>query len=107
MWTSSVAAFTALILVVHFNLYTRLPYMTWYHALAIFGLSIGPYLIYMWSSNYLPAEISNTQYAVLEAHRSPIFYLKIFCCVMASFIVDYAISSYQVLVRTSPSDFLR
>ena len=58
MWQSSVTAFTALIFVVHFNLFTRMKYITWLHSLSIFGLSILPYLTYMWIGNYLPPSIS-------------------------------------------------
>jgi len=60
MWTASVTAFTALIFVVHFNLFTRMPYVTWYHIISIVASSILPYLGYMWLSNFISAEISNT-----------------------------------------------
>ena len=46
MWVVSVTAFTAIVFVTHFNLFTRLNYMTYVHAIAIFGCSIGLYLVF-------------------------------------------------------------
>ena len=107
MWQASVTAFTALILVVHFNLFTRLKYITWLHALAIFGLSIIPYLTYMWIGNYLSADISQTQYAVLTAHKTLIFYIKIACCIAWTFMLDYALDCWAILINENPTDYLR
>lgn len=71
MWVLSVTAFTAIVFVTHFNLYTRLNYMTKYHAYAIFGCSIGAYLVFMlFSQRYF-----KTQRAVFEALKSTQFYL--------------------------------
>ena len=107
MWTSSVTAFTALIFVVHFNLYTRIKYFTWVHVFSVLGASISPYLIYMWIGNYLPADISPTQFAVEEAHKSSIFYIKIMFCIGTCFILDYGISCWKIIIKENPTDYLR
>ena len=60
MWTASVTAFTALIFVIHFNLFTRMRYITYLHVCSIVLWSILPYIIYMWASNYMSPELSNT-----------------------------------------------
>ena len=106
-WEASVTAFTALIFVVHFNLYTRMKYITWLHALSIFALSILPYIIYMWIGNYLPDSISQTRFAVMQAHKTLIFYVKIACCIAWSFGVDYALDCWAVLITENPTDYLR
>ena len=107
MWTSSVSAFTALIFVVHFNLVTRMYYITKVHLLVIFVCSIFPYLGYMWLSNYLSADSSQTQNAVLEAHRSPDFYLTVLCSIGVTFLLDYAVTCYMIVINPSPTAFLR
>ena len=107
MWTASSTAFTSLIFVVNFNLYTRLGYITWLHAMAILLLSITPYLIYMWIGNFMSPEWSQTHNAIMEAHKSPTFYLKVGICIGICFLVDYAIECYDVLIKPSPINFLR
>ena len=106
MWTSSVTAFTALMFVVHFNLITRMKYITWVHIVSICLCSILPYLIYMWLSNWISPDISNTQFAVSEAHASPMFYLRIACCIGATFFRDYAVECWNVCITQNPADFL-
>ena len=107
MWAMSVAAFTALIFVVHFNLITRMSYITWLHIVSIFGASIIPYLIYMWISNYLPPEVSRTEHAVEQVHQSPLLYLQIACIIGICFFVDFAIHSYNTVLRPTPIDLLK
>lgn len=107
MWTSSVTAFTAIIFVVHFNLFTRMKYITIHHAISIFACSMLPYMIYMWMSNYLPANFSQTKNAVLEAHYASNFYLKIACTIGATFMLDYAFECYMVLIVQDPTEYLR
>lgn len=58
MWSASATTFTALIFVVHFNVFTRMKYITIVHWMSVVGTSIGAYLVYMWISNYLPEELS-------------------------------------------------
>lgn len=65
MWTNSITAFTALMLIVMANLFTRMKYITWLHHLSIWALSIAIYLVWMWISNWMPPQ---TEYAVMEAH---------------------------------------
>ena len=91
MWTCSVTAFTALIFVVNFNLFTRMSYITNLHGLTIFVASILPYLLYMWISNILPGQYSKTESAVLKAHQSPGFYLTTLLITAITFLTDYAI----------------
>ena len=107
MWSTSVTASTALVLVVHFNLFTRMKYMTYLHAVSIFGLSILSYLTYMWIYNYLPPSISQIQFVVIEAHKNLIFYLKITCCIAMTFLLDYALDCWAILIVENPTDYLR
>lgn len=60
MWTASVTAFTALMFVVNFNLFTRMPYITWLHVGGMVFTAIGPYFVFMWIGNYVSADISKT-----------------------------------------------
>ena len=104
-WAASVTCFTALVLVVHFNLLTRMHHFTILHmAVVTFGASF-IYLLYMWVGNY--ADYSQTQHVVLKLHKTFIFYLVIACCLAWSFSLDLAVECYRVLIRQTPSDFLR
>ena len=107
MWTASSTAFTSLIFVVNFNLFTRIGYITWLHAMSILLTSITPYLVYMWIGNFMSPEWSLTHNAIMEAHKSPTFYLKVGICIGICFLGDYAIECYDVLIKTSPINFLR
>ena len=107
MWTTSVTASTALVFVIHFNLFSRMKYITWVHAVGIFGLSLFPYLVYMWISNYLPADMSQIQYAVVVAHKTSVFYLKIMCIIAITFLVDYGLDCWAILITENPTDYLR
>ena len=99
MWSMSATAFLALILVVHFNLCTRLYYITWVHIIMIPILEVGAFIGYMWISNVLPPEVSRQQYAISEIHRSPEFYLNVTCCIAFTFLLDLAIYCWVVLIR--------
>ena len=73
LWVASVTSFTALIIVVQFNLILKFRYMVWFN---VFSLTFGScflYFIYMWIGNY--PEFSETRFAVLKAHQSSGFYL--------------------------------
>ena len=107
MGTASVTSFTALIFVVHFNLLTRMKYITLIHGVAIMFTAILPYLVYMWISNYISPDISDVTSAVLQAHRSPTFYLRVAACIAFSFSLDYAWECWIVIIRGNPTDFLR
>jgi len=92
-----VTAFTALMFIVNANLLIRSRYLTWIH---LFHVTVGAliiYFVYIWIGNYL--EISQTRFAVLEAHKSPTFYLTIGCCLAFTVSVDFALEAYRVLIR--------
>ena len=107
MATASVTSFTALIFVVHFNLLTRMKYITLLHGVAIMFTAILPYLVYMWISNYVSPDISDVNSAVLQVHRSPTFYLRVAACIAFSFSLDYAWECWIVIIRGNPTDYLR
>ena len=52
-WAASVTCFTALVIVVHFNLLTRVHQMTWLHVLVMTCGATFVYLLYMWFGNYI------------------------------------------------------
>ena len=93
-------------LVVTFNLVMRTRFFTWIHAVSIIG-SLLSYIIYMWIGNFLSADISRTHHAVEQVHLSPIFYLRIACCIAATFCFDYAVECWRVCITENPTDFLR
>jgi hypothetical protein len=66
--------------------------------------SFGWYFAYMWYSNSKTEELN---WAVLNAHRSPLFYLIIFLCAGMCFIIDHAAESFQFLANPTPSQYLR
>lgn len=47
------------------------------------------------------------KYAILEAHLISTFYLKIACAIAATFMLDYAIDCYKILIVEDPIEFLR
>ena len=105
LWATSVTAFTALIFVIFNNLFLRLRYIQWVHWLTITWGGILLYLLYFWLANY--PNYSLTQFAVYEAHRSMTFYMAIMCCVGICFAVDYGFEAYRVIIRQTPTDYLR
>ena len=88
MWTASFTCFTALIFVVNFNMVTRINYFTQMHAFTLLICSLLPYEVYMWVSNYMSPEVSKVQFAVMEAHLSPIFYLRVAACLAICLSLD-------------------
>jgi hypothetical protein len=105
LWTSSVATFTALVATVNFNLLLRMKFVTMYHMLSFLVVSITCYIGFMWFTNFF--DFGWTQFSVLEAHLSPIFYLSIFFTTGFCFLLDYLYECYWVLIKTSPVSFLR
>jgi len=105
LWTSSVATFTALVSTVNFNLLLRMKFTTVYHFLSFLFISVLCYISFMWFTNFF--DFGWTQFSVLQAHLSPIFYLSIFCTVGTCFMLDYLNECYWVLIKTSPVSFLR
>ena len=59
----------------------------------------------MWLTNF--TEYTWTQYAVEEAHISSIFYLNLTLTVGFCLVLDIALASYSVLLKTTPVSFLR
>ena len=53
LWTSSVAAFTALVVIVNLNLIIRMRYITKFHALSFLIVSLGFYFGFMWFTNFV------------------------------------------------------
>ena len=105
LWTSSVCTFTALIVTVNLNLMLRMKYMTKLHAIGFIVFSFSAYFTFMWLTNY--TALAWTESAVLQAHRSLIFYLIIACTVGICLSTDLFHESYKVLIQTSPHSFLR
>ena len=62
LWTSSVAAFTALVVTVNLNLIIRMKYITKLHAMSFLIISFGFYLGFMWFTNFV--DFGWTQYSV-------------------------------------------
>lgn len=58
----------------------------------------------MWISNYV---VDGLDGAVVEGHRSPLFYFVIFLCVGICFASDYFVIAWKTLVAPTPSDFIR
>lgn len=96
-WSASVTCFTALVLVVHVNLLTRVHQMTWLHVLVLTLGSTFVYFLYMWFSNFIA--YSETRFVVLKLHRTSTFYLAIACSLAYSFSVDFFIECYRVLIK--------
>ena len=44
---------------------------------------------------------------MLEAHRSPDFYLTVLCSIGVTFLLDYAVTCYMIVINPSPTAFLR
>ena len=53
LWTSSVTAFTALVVTVNLNLILRMKYITYMHALSFLIISLGFYVMFMWFTNFV------------------------------------------------------
>ena len=104
MWVASVTSFTAMSIVIYFNIAIRARYMTWLHALAVPCLSFFIYYVYSWIANY--PEFSPSRFAVLKAHQSVTFYLVLLLCIGACFTIDFAWEAYRVLIQKTPTDFI-
>ena len=105
LWTSSVAIFTSLIVTVNINLILRMKFMTAWHGLSILLISFGSYQGFMWLTNYI--DIGWTYSAVIETHRSNIFYMTFILTVSACFVMDFMMLGTKVLLRTGPASYLR
>ena len=105
LWTSSLTAFTALVIIVNLNLILRMRYITYLHALSFVIVSLGFYLLFMWFTNFV--DFGWMQYSVYEAHNSLNFYMTIALTVGICFSLDLAYECYLVLIKTSPTSFLR
>ena len=105
LWTSSLTAFTALVVTVNLNLILRMRYITYMHALSFVIVSFGFYLAFMWFTNFV--DFGWMQYSVEEAHKSLNFYMIIALTVGICFSLDFAYECYLVLIKTSPTSYLR
>ena len=105
LWTTSVTAFTALVFVVNVNIMLRFHFITVAHVMTVLLGSIALYLAYMWAGNFF--DYSQTQFAVEEAHVSPVFYLSVACTIGLSLVFDFLVEAWQVIIVRSPTDFLR
>jgi len=105
LWTSSVCAFTSLVITVNLNLIVRMKYLTWVHAVGYSLFSLASYMSFMWFTNF--SSFAWTQHSVLEAHSSGPFYLIVTFCVGASVMIDFAFETSSVLIFTTPVSFLR
>lgn len=105
MWTVSITAFTALIFIIHTNILLRFRHITIVHMAMVLIGGLLSYFSYMWIGNF--PEFSQTRFAVLEAHETPIFYLTVACCIACSSMADFALQAYTTLFQCSPTDYLR
>ena len=96
-WAASVTCFTALVLVAHFNILSRIHHLTILHVAVLTFGSTFVYLLYMWIGNFF--DYSQTQFIVLKLHKTATFYLVIACCLAFTFSVDMAFESYRVLIK--------
>ena len=83
----------------------RTQYLTKLHALCFGVISILAYLCFMWLTNF--TEYAWTQFAVEQAHTSPVFYFNLTITVGFCLALDLLLQSYMVLLKTSPIAFLR
>ena len=105
LWTSSVCAFTALVVTVNVNLLFRIKYFTKLHLVCFLLCSFSFYIGFMWATNY--TQYAWTQHAVYEAHVSLQFYFILAVTIGFCLALDMLLESYKVLIKTSPTDFLR
>ena len=43
----------------------------------------------------------------MAAHKTLIFYVKIACCIAWTFMLDYALDCWAILIKQNPTDYLR
>jgi hypothetical protein len=104
MWIMSLCSYTAVIFVVSIKLVLSSRSMTMVHLISMVGTSIGLYIIWMWASDTLLFESSDT---VLDSHSSPLFYLTLACSVSSCFIGDFFVKSMNFLFWPTPNEYLR
>lgn len=80
-------------------------YFTWFNFVAIFFLSLGIYICYVWASNY--TGFSSTYASMHTIFNSPHYYLTIGLCVVLCYAFDIFFVSYGFEFRTGPVDLLR
>eukprot|EP00826_Nyctotherus_ovalis_P052696 TRINITY_DN673_c0_g1_i2.p1 TRINITY_DN673_c0_g1~~TRINITY_DN673_c0_g1_i2.p1 ORF type:complete len:974 (-),score=267.29 TRINITY_DN673_c0_g1_i2:180-2690(-) len=104
-WLVSLTTFTSLIFIVNIKLYTISRFFAWINIFAFLVLSIGLYLLVQWLSNYL--ELFLTVGSVMEAYKTPAYYLSVLTCVLLAGVVDHFIGAWSFHVNRSAGDLVR
>jgi len=104
-WSFSVTSFTAVIFIVTLKLMVFERFFTWINFVAIFLLSVGLYLGYVWLGNYM--EASNTFSSIQTIFSSPHFYLTVIVCTALAYAIDIFKTSYSFEIHEDPADYLR
>ncbi len=104
MWIMSLCSYTSVIFVVSLKLILSSRAMTLVHLVFMISTSIGLYIVWMWASDSLLYDTSDT---VIEAHSTPLFYLTLACSVCACFVSDFFVKSMNFLFWPSPNEYLR
>jgi hypothetical protein len=82
----SITSFTPIIIVVNAKLLLESRAFTAIQGVLMAGTSIGLYLAWMWVSNSMIEAVHGT---ILQAHKSPLFYLSIILVCGICFTLDF------------------
>lgn len=104
MWLMSLCSYTSVIFVVSIKLVLSSRAMSLVHLITMIGTSIGLYIIWMWASDTVLFDSSDT---VINSHSSPLFYLTLACSVSAGFIGDFFVKCMNFLFWPTPNEYLR
>lgn len=104
-WTMSLAIYYSVFIVVTVNLIINMRAFTFYHLLAILGMSILPLFAII-----LRSDFKNTSWmhlVIRTAHTQPLFYLTVLCVVSICGMIDYLSYVKDYLYKPDPSYFLQ
>jgi hypothetical protein len=104
-WTMSLSIYYSVFIVVTLNLIINMRAFTFYHLLAILGMSILPLFAIILVSDF---KSTSWMYLVIRtAHTQPLFYLTVLCVVSICAIMDYLSYLKDFLYKPDPSYFLQ
>lgn len=101
----SLSIYYSVFIVVTLNLMLNMRAFTFYHLLAVFGMSVLPLFAIILDSDF---KSSSWMYLVIRtAHSQPLFYLTVLCVVSICAIIDYLNLLKDFFYKPDPSYFLQ
>ena len=103
MWLMSLTSFMSLFLIQNNKLLVESRSISLFQAGVFLILSIIPYFLFIWGSNWLGDELKSE---IVFSHITARFYLTVFLSVCICFLIDYTVRVCQILIWPDPSSYL-